>query len=148
MNTRIDKSDLPDWIEEIGRAVLGAAVEVHRELGPGLLESVYEQAMLHELSLRGIGAVRQASVDVVYKGVTIQGQRIDLLVESLIVVELKSVAQIMEIHKAQLLSYLRAGNLPLGYLINFNTKLVRDGMHRVYNERCQTTASRSSRSSR
>ncbi|MCC5822208.1 MAG: GxxExxY protein [Phycisphaerales bacterium] len=148
MHTRLDKSDLPDWIEEVGRGVLGAAIEVHRELGPGLLESVYEHALLHEFGLRGIRAVQQAPIDVLYKGVSIQGQRIDLLVEGLVVVELKSITQIQDVHKAQLLSYLRAGDFPLGYLINFNMKLAKDGIHRVYNERYSETPSRPSRSSR
>lgn len=148
MPARLEKSDLPEWIEEVGRGVLGAAIEVHRELGPGLLESVYEQALLHELGIRGIRAVQQAAIEVVYKGVPIQGQRIDLLVEGIVVVELKSIAQVLDVHKAQLLSYLRAGDFPLGYLINFNTKLARDGIHRLYNERCSQNSSSPSRPSR
>jgi GxxExxY protein len=148
MHTRLDKSDLPDWIEEVGRGVLGAAIEVHRELGPGLLESVYEHALLHEFALRGIRAVQQAAIEVKYKGISIQGQRIDLLVEGLVVVELKSITQIQDVHKAQLLSYLRAGGFPLGFLINFNMKLAKDGIHRVYNERYSEAPSRPSRSSR
>lgn len=148
MQARLNKSDLPEWIEEVGRGVLGAAIEVHRELGPGLLESVYEQALLHELGLRGIRAAQQAAINVVYKGVSIQGQRIDLLVEGLVVVELKSIAQVQDVHKAQLLSYLRAGDFPLGYLINFNMRLAKDGIHRIYNERFSVSSSCSLRPSR
>jgi len=148
MDTVLGKSDLPDWVEEIGRSVIGAAIEVHRELGPGMLESVYEEALTHELGLRGLRAVRQAEIDVLYKGVVIKGQRLDLLVEGSVVVELKAVSAVLDIHKAQVLSYLRAGRFPLGLLINFNKKLLREGIHRVFNERFTETASNPSRSSR
>lgn len=148
MDTVFGKSDLPDWVEEIGRAVIGAAIEVHRELGPGMLEAVYEQALIHELGLHGLRAVRQAEIDVIYKGVVIKGHRLDLLVEGSVVVELKSISAVVDLHKAQVLSYLRAGQFPLGLLINFNKKLLKDGVHRVFNERFTETASNPSRSSR
>ena len=147
MGSRFGKSDLPDALERIVHGVIGAAIEVHRELGPGLLESIYEQALLHELTLRKIRAQRQVEIEVLYKGVVIKGQRLDLLVEDQIVVELKSVSQIQDVHKAQLLSYLRVGQRPVGLLINFNVKLVRDGIHRIFNERALPPSS-SSRSSR
>lgn len=152
MSTSFRKRDLPDHIERIAHDVIGAAIEVHRELGPGLLESVYEQALLHELKIRNIHAQSQVEIAVIYKDAVIKGQRIDLLVENTIVVELKSIAQLTDIHKAQLLSYLRAGRFPLGLLVNFNSKLLRDATHRVLNERAipATTdlASSPSRSSR
>ncbi len=152
MSTSFRKHDLPDHIERIAHNVIGAAIEVHRELGPGLLESVYEQALLHELNIRNIQALTQVEIAVIYKDTIIKGQRIDLLVENTIIVELKSIAQLTDIHKAQLLSYLRAGRFPLGLLINFNTKLLRDATHRVLNERAipasTDTASSPSRASR
>ena len=152
MSTGFRKRDLPDHIEQLAHDVIGAAIEVHRELGPGLLESVYEQALLHELNLRNIHAQSQVEIAVFYKDAMIKGQRIDLLIENTIVVELKSIAQLTDIHKAQLLSYLRAGRFPLGLLINFNTKLLRDATHRVLNERAipasTEPASSPSRSSR
>ncbi|HCT44189.1 MAG: GxxExxY protein [Phycisphaerae bacterium] len=146
MSTGFRKHDLPDHIEQLAHDVIGAAIEVQLELGPGLQESLYEQALLHELNLRNIHAQSQAEI------ATIKGPRIDLLIENTIVVELKSIAQITDIHKAQLLSYLRAGRFPLGLLINFNTKLLRDATHRVLNERAipasREPASSPSRSSR
>lgn len=148
MDTVLGKSDLADWVEEIARGVIGAAIEVHRELGPGLLESVYEQALAHELELRDIRAVRQSETDVLYKGVVIKGQRLDLVVEETVVVELKSISQVQDVHKAQVLSYLRVGAFPLGLLINFNQRLLRDGVHRVFNDRWSEAASSPSRPSR
>ena len=154
-STRFNKHDLPDHIERLAHEVIGAALEVHKELGPGLLESVYENAMLHELRLRNIAAEQQVMIDVHYKDSIIKGQRVDILVENTIVLELKSIEQIAPVHKAQLLSYLRAGRYPLGFLINFNTKLLRDATHRVLNERAipestnpASSPSRSSRSTR
>ena len=147
MGSEFRKTDLSQSIEAVVHGVIGAAIEVHRELGPGLLESIYEQALMYELQLRGIHAQQQVEIGVVYKDTVIKGQRLDLLVENEVVVELKSVAQVQDIHKAQLLSYLRAGNRPVGLLINFNTKLVRDGIHRIFNERALSPSS-SSRSSR
>jgi GxxExxY protein len=129
------KSDLPREVEDLARLIIGAAIEVHRELGPGLLESVYEEALCHELRLQSIAFARQHEIEVLYKATSIRGQRLDLVVAGQIVVELKSVSQIHDIHKAQLLSYLRAGRFPLGLLINFNTKLLKEGLHRVINER-------------
>ncbi len=135
MGSGFRKTDLPSEIEGVVHQVIGAAIEVHRELGPGLLESIYEQALLYELQLRNIQASQQVETDVMYKDTVIKGQRLDLLVENQVVIELKSVTQVLDIHKAQLLSYLRAGNFPVGLLINFNVKLVRDGITRVFNER-------------
>lgn len=153
-NGRSFRKELPSDIERIAHATIGAAIEVHRELGPGLLESVYEEALVHELRTRGLRAERQVELDVVYKGTVIKGQRLDLVVEGLVVVELKSIVKLADLHGAQLLSYLRAARLPLGLLFNFNVIVLRDGMKRIFNERAIETfsplslPSRSSRPSR
>ncbi|MEZ6242221.1 MAG: GxxExxY protein [Phycisphaerales bacterium] len=122
-------------IEELSRQIIGAAIEVHRTLGPGMLESIYEGALCVELDATGVTVERQAEVVIDYKGVPLHGQRIDLLVGGAIIVELKAVATIQDVHKAQLLSYLRATRLPLGLLINFNEVRLKDGIRRVINER-------------
>ncbi len=114
--------------------VIGAAIEVHRLLGPGLLESVYEAALCRELSLRCTEFHRQQRVPVSYKGVPLECEfRIDLLIGKLIIVEVKAVEKILPVHKAQLLSYLRLHNVWLGLLINFNVEVLRDGIRRVLN---------------
>lgn len=112
-------------------AIIGAAIEVHRILGPGLLESIYETALCHEFSLRGIPHQRQVAVDVIYKGVTIDGQRLDLLVQDEVVVELKSLSKLPEVAKAQLLSCLKATGLKRGLLINFGELRLVDGVKRI-----------------
>lgn len=112
--------------------LLAAAIEVHKCLGPGLLESIYEKCLIRELELRNIRATTQAPVQVKYKGIQFEESlRLDLLVEDCLVVELKAVELVLPIHKAQLLSYMRLINAPLGLLINFHeTKLVQ-GVHRL-----------------
>ena len=111
-----------------------AALEIHQTLGPGLLESVYEECMCRELSLRGLEFKRQLSVPVEYKGIKLDcGFRIDLVVADLVVVEIKAVEKVMPVHKAQLLTYLKIMNLKLGLLINFNEEKVKNGTHRVIN---------------
>jgi GxxExxY protein len=115
----------------LARAVIGAAIEVHRELGPGFLESLYEEALCVELALRGIRFQRQLPVDAAYKGQNIGQARLDLLVESLLVVELKSVDALAPIHTAQVLSYLKLTRKPLALLINFNARILKDGIKRV-----------------
>ncbi len=122
-------------VEELSRRIIGAAIEVHSTLGPGLLELIYEEALCVELAAAGIRYERQAEVVIDYKGHPLRGQRLDLLVDRAIVAELKSVAMIQDVHKAQLLSYLRAARLPLGLLINFNAGRLKDGIRRVINER-------------
>jgi GxxExxY protein len=111
--------------------IIGAAIEVHRQLGAGLLESTYEECLCHELHLRGIGFGRQLDLPVSYKGLQLDcGYRLDLLVENTVVVELKSVEQLLPIHEAQLLTYLRLAHKPVGLLINFNVPLLKDGIRR------------------
>jgi GxxExxY protein len=117
--------------DELSNRVIGCAIEVHRQLGPGLLESAYEQCMAHELSLQCIPCAFQVGLPVQYKGVKIDcGYRIDLLVDHRIIVELKAAAEINQVHEAQILTYLRLANLRTGLLINFNVRLLKDGIRR------------------
>jgi GxxExxY protein len=118
--------------DELSRTVIGAAIEVHRLKGPGLIESIYEKCLLRELSLQGLGAANQRVVRIEYKGFVFEEPlRFDVLVEDCLLLELKSVQDVLPIHKAQLLSYMKLLNIPLGLLINFHeTKLV-DGIHRL-----------------
>ena len=124
-NTEITKQDV------LTHAVIGAAIEVHRVLGPGLLESIYEEALCHEFTLRGIGFERQKAVDVVYKDIVIKGQRLDLLIQGELVVELKSLSTLPELAMAQVLSYLRATGLKRALLLNFGEQLLKNGIKRI-----------------
>jgi len=118
--------------EQLNEELIGAAIEVHRELGPGLLESSYERCLMHELLLRGIKVERQKYLPIMYKGIEIdEGYRIDLLVENKVVVELKVVDAILDLHLAQTRTYLKLSNKKLGFLMNFNTRLLKDGIRRV-----------------
>jgi GxxExxY protein len=117
---------------ELSRQVIVAAIEVHRELGPGLLESTYEECLAHEFHLRNVPFERQKVVPVAYKGLTLDcGFRVDLLVDGLVVVELKAVDRLAGIHEAQLLTYLKLTGCKLGLLMNFNVTLLRDGIKRL-----------------
>ena len=119
---------------EIGEALLGCAFRVHSALGPGLLESAYEICLLHELTKTGMAARRQVSLPVTYDGLELDaGYRIDLLIEDIVIVEVKAVERLLPIHTAQLLSYLRLSDRKLGYLLNFNTVQMRRGIKRVVN---------------
>ncbi len=118
-------------LDAIANRVIGAALEVHRHLGPGFLESIYEEAFAAELGLQHIAHERQKPIRLFYKDHSIGEHRIDLLVEDMLVVELKAVDKFLPIHKAQLISYLKASSLSLGLLINFNEKWLRDGIQRV-----------------
>ena len=114
--------------------IIGAAIEVHRLLGPGLLESAYELALERELVLRSMSVERQKAVPLEYKGIALgDGFRLDLLVNDQLVVEIKSVESLMLIHEAQLLTYLRLADKRLGLLINFNEKVIKEGVKRVVN---------------
>ena len=118
----------------LSHAIIGAAIEVHRIVGPGLLESIYEAALFRELWMRNIRVERQIAVPVHYKGGILDcGIRLDLLVERSVIVEIKSVSKLAPIHRAQLLTYLKLQRLWLGLLINFNVELLRDGVRRVLN---------------
>lgn len=111
-------------------AVIGAAIEVHSLLGPGLLERLYEEAMVYELRRRDLTLERQKSIVLKYKEVNLGEQVLDLVVDGLVVVELKSVEKVHDVHLRQLVSYMKSARLPLGLLINFNTPLLKDGLHR------------------
>lgn len=117
--------------DELSNRVIGCALEVHRELGPGLLESTYEQCLAHELKLNGIRFELQHPLPVEYKGVRLDcGYRVDLLVEDKLIIELKSVEQIKGIHEAQLLTYMRLAGVKIGLLINFNVTKLKNGIKR------------------
>ena len=119
-------------INEVSQAIIGAAIEVHRTLGPGLLESAYEECLSHEFSLRQIPFERQKPLHVDYKGVRLDcGYRLDFLVAGLVVVEVKGVEALLPIHQAQVLSYMKLGGWKLGLLINFHASLLREGIKRV-----------------
>ena len=119
---------------EITKGIIGAAVEVHRVLGPGLLESTYEACLAYELIQRGLKVERQKALPVTYKEVTLDcGYRIDLLVDDEVIVELKAVDKLTDVHKAQLLSYLKLSGLSLGLLMNFNVDVLVKGVQRVVN---------------
>ena len=118
----------------LSRDIIAAAIEVHRELGPGLLESSYEECLCHELKTRGITYERQKSLPVSYKDVRLDcGYRLDVVVDNLVIVEIKAVESMLPIHTAQLLTYLKLANFKLGLLINFNTPQLRQGIKRVVN---------------
>ena len=118
----------------VSNRVIGAAIEVHRLLGPGLLEVVYETALCKELSLRGIDYERQVSLPVSYKGQMLDCHvKLDLVVERIVIVEVKAVEKLIAVNWAQLLTYLRLQNLWLGLLINFNVEVLRDGLRRMLN---------------
>jgi GxxExxY protein len=121
-------------VNSISDRVLRACIEVHRHLGPGLLEAAYEGALAHELQLSGIRFERQPRIAAVYKGAVLDDwYRADLIVEGLVVVELKAVEIIIEVHRAQLLTYLRASGLPLGLLVNFSGATIRGNVKRIAN---------------
>jgi len=117
--------------DELSNQVIGCAIDVHRELGPGLLESTYEQCLAHELKLNGIKFNLQHPLPVEYKGVRLDcGYRVDLLVENELIMELKSVEEIKGIHEAQLLTYMKLARIKTGLLINFNVRRLKDGIKR------------------
>jgi len=117
---------------DLSQKVIGCAIEVHRALGAGLLESAYEQALAHELSQSGLAFQRQVPIVVHYKGVNLGcGYRADLVVEDELLIELKSVGELNDVHRAQLVSYLKLSAYPCGLLINFNCRRLRDGIQRL-----------------
>ena len=121
-------------LNKITEAIIGAAIEVHRTLGPGLLESAYEAALAFELIERGFQVERQKELPVVYKSVRLDvGYRLDLLINGQVIVELKTVEQFSPVHTAQILSYLKLSGYKIGLLINFNVKLLKHGIKRIAN---------------
>jgi GxxExxY protein len=122
-------------INHLSSKIIGAAIQVHKALGPGLLESAYEECLCHDLSLQNMSFERQKPLPINYKGKKLDcGYRLDLVVESAIILELKSCEKIEPIHKAQLLTYLKLSGLNLGLLLNFNVPLMRDGIIRIVNK--------------
>jgi GxxExxY protein len=123
---------MKEYLNNLSKEVIGAAIEVHRELGAGLLESSYEASLQHELSLRGFSSERQVLLPIQYKDLAVpEAYRIDLLVEKKLVVELKTVEILKPVHSAQVLTYLRMSNNHLGLLINFHTVRLADGIKRL-----------------
>jgi GxxExxY protein len=128
----VDEEMEPDpRLNEITNRIIGACIEVHRNLGPGFLESVYEQALAIEFRLRGIQFVRQAPISVQYKGQPVGESRLDFLIDDAVIVELKAVDSFAPIHTVQVISYLKATGHKLALLINFNVRALKDGIRRV-----------------
>jgi GxxExxY protein len=120
--------------EEVGHAIIGAAMRVHSAVGPGLLESTYEMCLAHEFGKQSLRVHKQVAVPIRYDELTIDnGYRIELLVDDLVIVELKAVSAILPVHRGQLLSYLRLGGYKLGFLLNFHVAHMRDGIVRLVN---------------
>jgi GxxExxY protein len=118
---------IPDDVERLAYEIIGAAIEVHRILGPGFLESVYRKALKHELALRGITSQEEVPISIQFKDLRIDGQRVDLLVEQRIIVELKCAEKFAPIHEAILISYLKTTQFRLGLLFNFHTLVLKEG---------------------
>lgn len=129
-------------LDLVTEQVIGACIEVHRTLGPGLLESAYQECLCHELTLRNIKFERQAPLPVQYKGVKLDcGYRMDLVIEKLVVIELKTVEKLLPIHEAQLLTYLKLSGIICGLLVNFQEALLKSGLKRIVNELPDLSAS-------
>ena len=122
-------------MNQLSSRIIGAAIEVHKNLGPGLLESAYEECLCHKLSIQGLLFEKQKPLSIDYKGKKLDcGYRLDIVVEKSVIIELKSCEKIEPIHKAQLLTYLKLSELNLGLILNFNVPLMRDGIVRIVNE--------------
>ena len=126
-------SDVPAPCNALTEAVIGSAIEVHRHLGPGLLERLYVEALCYELREREIDHACEVPVRVRYKGIDLSGQRLDLVVDHAVVVEAKAIERVHDVHLAQLVSYLRSGGYPVGLLINFNVPVLKQGIYRRVN---------------
>ena len=127
---------------QLTEKIIGCAIEVHKTLGPGLLESAYEECLCYELAQNGFSCNRQVPLPVVYKGIKLDcGYRIDVVVDTLILIELKTVEKLLPIHDAQLLTYLKLYQRPLGLLINFNVPVLKDGLKRIVNQLQENSAS-------
>ena len=119
---------------ELSKIIIGCAIDVHKILGPGLLESVYEKALVFELNLKGLSVLTQVPIPVIYKEKKLDiGYRVDVLVENKVIVEIKSVENLAPIHFAQTLTYIKLSNIKLGLLINFNTIILKEGIQRIVN---------------
>ncbi len=123
---------IPADVDALAREIVDAAIKVHKTMGPGLLESVYEQCLVHELTKRGLKPQRQVSLPITYDGTKLDAElRIDLVVNGLIIVEVKSVEALLPVHQSQLLTYLKLSGCRLGFLMNFNVPLLKDGLRRL-----------------
>ncbi len=141
-------SDIGLECERITERIIGAAIKVHQSLGPGLLENTYEACLCHELAKLRLKVLRQVAMPVHYDGISLDcGYRLDLLVEDSVVVELKAVDKLDRVHEAQLITYLKLGEFPVGLLINFNTRLLKDGIVRRANTKATLRALRDLRGS-
>lgn len=121
-------------LNKLSQAIIGSAIEVHKELGPGLLESAYQACMFYVLRERNLSVQKEKEMPIIFKEMTLDcGYRIDLLVEEKVVVELKAVEELSNVHMAQVLSYLKMGDFRLGLLINFNVKYLKQGIKRIIN---------------
>lgn len=129
------ESRVDDHTESLAHAVIGAAIEVHRHMGPGLPETAYRKALCHEFDLRHIPYEYEVPIDIHYKGVLVGQGRVDILVGKSLIVELKVVESLNDVHRAQALSYLQVTKLKLALLINFNVAVLKDGIKRVINSR-------------
>ena len=119
---------------ELSRIILGCAIEVHKQLGPGLLESAYKECLMYELLKAGLEVVREKPMPIIYKELKLDhGYRIDLLVNSKVVIEIKTIEQFTDVHTAQVLTYLKLGNYKLGLLLNFHVTVLKNGIKRVIN---------------
>ena len=125
---------IPEDLNAISYTVIGLAIEVHRQLGPGLLESAYQECLFYEIKKAGLKVEKEITLPIIYKEIKLdQGYRIDLLVENKLVIELKTVENYTSVHFAQILTYLKLGNYPLGLLINYNSKILRNNIKRFIN---------------
>lgn len=137
---RMIKGDELNRLNQLSKDFIAAAIEVHRELGPGLLESVYEDCLCEELTIRGIRFQSQVEIPLVYKGRnTGKTFRIDMLIEDTLIVELKAVEELRSVHEVQLLTYMKLAQKPIGLLINFNVPILRDGIKRKINGKVEYT---------
>ncbi len=134
MSSRSRPENPVAWLDEITEKIIGAAIEVHRRLGPGLMESAYEECLCYELKEDGLRFQRQVQLPVVYKGVKLEaGYRMDVVVNDAVVLELKTVDALLPVHSAQLLTYLKLSGKRVGLLINFNEAVLRKGLRRLMN---------------
>jgi GxxExxY protein len=132
MNEELSK--IPVDLESLSYKIIGLAIEVHRQLGPGLLESAYQQCLYYEIKKAGLKVEKEITLPIIYKDIKLdQGYRIDLLIEDSLVIELKTVESFTSVHFAQILTYLKLGNYPLGLLINYNSKILRNNIKRFIN---------------
>jgi GxxExxY protein len=120
---------------ELSRIIIGRAIDIHRSLGPGLLESVYKECLFYEIKKAGLYSVKEKPLPLIYEGIALDcGYRIDILVEDKVVIEIKSIELLTRVHLAQILTYLRVGHFKLGLLLNFNEVFLKDGIRRVVND--------------